>query len=94
MTSQTLQLWTMDFGLRTLDYGLWTMDFGLQTLNIGLWTSDFRLWTLDFGLWTMEHQAKGTPCFVVLLEYRSGHDSLNYKKVKIYAKFLAQCMYL
>ena len=60
----------MDLGLQTLDFGLQTLDFGLRTL-------DFGLRALDFGLWTMEHQAKGTPCFVVLLEYRSGHDIVS-----------------
>ena len=65
----------MDFGLRTSDYGLQTLGYRLWTMDFGLRTLDFGLWTLDIGLWTstMEHQAVGTPCFVVLLEYRSDH---------------------
>ena len=55
--------------------------FGLWVSGFGLWSSVFRLQDLGFGLWTfMESKLKpyllGTPCYVVLLEYRSGH----YKK--------------
>ena len=64
-------LWTLDFRLRTSDYGLWTMtsDFGLRNLDYGL----IGLRTLDYGLRTSDYGAVGTPRFVVLLEYRSGH---------------------
>ena len=70
-------LYAMNFGLRTLDYGL-------RNLDNRLWTLDFVLWASDFGLRTMEHQAKGTPFFVVLLEYRSGHDTYNPVYVCLY----------
>ena len=60
-----------------MDFGLWTTDFGLWTLDYGLWTTDFGLWTTDFGLrlWITKLLVC-TPCFVVLLEYRSGHYTL------------------
>ena len=64
------ELWTSDFGIRTLDFGLRTSGFGLQTLDFGLWTMDFRLWTGG-----MQSIVLGTPCFVVLIEYRSGYYS-------------------
>ena len=69
----------MDFSLRTSDFGFWTMDYGLRTSDYGLWTmtTEFRLWTSDYGLRTSDYGAVGTPRFVVLLEYRSGHYKYN-----------------
>ncbi|MGE5679937.1 MAG: hypothetical protein ACM34K_03565 [Bacillota bacterium] len=52
--------WTIDFGLRTLDFGLWTLDFGLNDIGLRPWRMDFGLWfqfvifvqCLRWGLWT------------------------------------------
>ena len=46
-------------------------------MNFGLWTRtlDYGLWTSGHGLWTrcMQSTVLGTPGFVILIEYRSGH---------------------
>ena len=61
------ELWNSEFEFRTLDFGLRTLNFGLQTLDLGLQA-------LGFGLWSAQLPV-GTPCFVILLEYQSGHNS-------------------
>ena len=89
-------LWTVDLGLWTSDLGYWTSDFGLCTSDFGLWTSDFGLWTSDFGHWTsdyglrtstMEHQALGTPCYVVLLEYSTDLVTINILRYQVSCRY-------
>ena len=74
---------SLGFGFRALVIGLWSAGFGLRTLVFRLRSSDFGLWPLfiskpedqinmDLVLWSLGF-GLGTPCFVVLIEYRSGH---------------------
>ena len=61
-------LWASVFGLRASVFALWASGFGLWTSGLGLWALGFGLQSLVWGL--------GTPSFVVLIEYRSGHESV------------------
>ena len=51
------------------------MDFGLWPLG-GLRSLGFNLQSLGFGLRSLVSRL-GTPCFVVLFEYQSGHSTFS-----------------
>ena len=64
--------WALRFGLWAS--GFWDLGFGLRALGFGIRVSVFGLWAPVFGLQTWYW---GTPCFVVLIEYRSGHSNYS-----------------
>ena len=58
-----------------MDFCLWALVFGLRSSGFGLRSSGFGLQSLVSRL--------GTPYFVVLFEYRSGHSNDRYCEVLI-----------
>ena len=64
------------FGLRASGFGLRASGFGLRSSDIELRASVFRLRSSGFGLRSLVSRI-GTPCFVVLIEYRSGHSNAD-----------------
>ena len=59
-------IWGLGFKIRTSGYELRASIFGLRFLG-------YRLWSSGFGFRSLVSRL-GTPCFVVLIEYRSGHS--------------------
>ena len=74
-------LWASVLGLRSLGLGPWASIFGLRSSGFGLRASGFGLRYSGFGLRSLGFGLRslvsrlGTPCFVVLFEYRSGHSN-------------------
>ena len=73
------------FRLRSSGFGLLALVFRLRALVFMLRSSVFGLRSSGFGL--QESKIKpyllGTPCYVVLLEYRSGHYKYRMKCVPL-----------
>ena len=48
-----LWCWTLDAGLKTLEYELWMLDSGRLFQDSGLWTLDCGCWTPYLGCWAL-----------------------------------------